>query len=379
MPPLPRLIFDSHLDLAWSAVFYNRDLTREVEEIRAREAGMTDERSRGKNVLSLPELRRAGVAVCVGTLLARSGPAQTVPTGGYKRTDLDYAAPPLAYAAAHAQLAYYRLLEEQGHLRMIRTARELDEHWAAYRAAPQTSPLGLILSMEGTDPIVTPEQAREWHAAGLRAAGLAHYGRGQHAYGTGVSGPLSATGIELLRVMDELGMILDVTHLCDVSMSQALDYFDGPVLASHHNCRALVPGDRQLTDAQIRQIVERGGGGGGGGGDIGAALDAWMLHTGWLRGQTRPDVVTLANLADHIDHVCQLAGDAHHAALGTDLDGGFGNEQTPIDLRLYRDLQKLGDILAGRGYSDRDIDAIFHDNWLDFFRRSLPQQEEPEA
>jgi membrane dipeptidase len=371
-----RLIFDSHLDLAWSAVFFNRDLTREVEEIRAREAGMTDERARGRNVLSLPELRRAGGAVCVGTLLARGGPGQAVQAGGYKRTDLDYATPSLAYSAAHAQLAYYRLLEEQGHLRMIRTARELDAHWAAYRAAPQTSPpgipLGMILSMEGTDPIVTPEQARAWYAAGLRAAGLAHYGRGQHAYGTGVSGPLSATGIELLRVMDELGMILDVTHLCDVSMSQALDYFDGPVLASHHNCRALVPGDRQLTDAQIRQIVERGG-------VIGAALDAWMLYPGWVRGQTQPDVVTLANLADHIDHVCQLAGDARHAALGTDLDGGFGNEQTPIDLRIYRDLQKLGEILASRGYADGDIDAIFHGNWLDFFRRSLPHHEEPEA
>jgi membrane dipeptidase len=289
-----------------------------------------------------------------------------VQAGGYKRTDLDYATPALAYSAAHAQLAYYRLLEQQGHLRMIRTARELDEHWTAYQAAPQTTPLGMILSMEGTDPIVTPEQAREWYAAGLRAAGLAHYGRGQHAFGTGVSGPLSATGIELLREMDELGMILDVTHLCDVSMAQALDYFDGPVLASHHNCRALVPGDRQLTDAQIKQIVERGG-------VIGAALDAWMLHPGWVRGQTLPDVVTLANLADHIDHVCQLAGDTRHSALGTDLDGGFGNEQTPIDLRVYADLQKLGEILAARNFGDDDINAIFHQNWLQFFRRSLPE------
>src|SRR5215213_7133036 len=122
---MPRLIFDSHLDLAWCAVFYNRDLTQDVEAIRARERGMTDERSRGRNVLSLPELRRAGVAVCVGTLLARGGPEQTVPAG-YKRTDLDYATPSLAYGAAHGQLAYYRLLEAQGHIRLIQTARELD-------------------------------------------------------------------------------------------------------------------------------------------------------------------------------------------------------------------------------------------------------------
>jgi membrane dipeptidase len=361
---MPRLIFDSHLDLAWCALSFNRDLTDGVAEIRARERHMTDERSRGRNVLSLPELRRAGVAVCVGTLLARGGPAQTVPTG-YKRTDLDFAAPSIAHAAAHGQLAYYRLLEAQGQIRMIGTAGALDEHWTAYAARPETTPLGVILSMEGTDPIVAPEQARDWWNAGLRAAGLAHYGRGQHAYGTGVSGPLSAAGIELLREMDDVGMILDVTHLCDLSMAQALDYFDGAVLASHHNCRALVPGDRQLTDEQIKQIVKRNG-------VIGAALDAWMLYPNWVRGETQPEVVTLAAVADHIDQVCQLAGDAKHAALGTDLDGGFGNEQTPGDLKVYGDIQALGDILAARGYADVDIDAVFHDNWLSFFRRSLP-------
>src|SRR3954452_13302118 len=149
---MPRLIFDSHLDLAWSAVFYNRDLTAPLDSIRAREAGMTDERARGNNVLCLPELRRAGVAVCVATLLARSGPAQS-PQPTYKRTDLDYAAPSLAHAAAHAQLAYYRWLEGQNLVRMIRTAPELDAHWAAYEHDPARTPLGIILSMEGTDPI----------------------------------------------------------------------------------------------------------------------------------------------------------------------------------------------------------------------------------
>jgi membrane dipeptidase len=361
---MARPIFDSHLDLAWCAVSFNRDLTLEVDEIRRREAHMTDERCRGKGVLSLPELRRAGVAVCVGTLLARGGPAQE-PKVSYKRTDLDHANPSIAHAVAHGQLAYYRLLEAQGHIRLIRTAAELDDRWAAYQQDPARTPLGLILSMEGTDPITTPDEAREWFAAGLRAAGLAHYGRGQHAYGTGVDGPLSSTGIELLRTMDDLGMILDVTHLSDHSMAQAFDYFDGPLLASHHNCRALVPGDRQLTDDQIRRIISRGG-------VIGAALDAWMLYPNWVRGVTQPEVVGLNAVADHIDHVCQLAGSAKHAALGTDLDGGFGYEQTPHDLRTYSDLQKLAGILATRGYPDADIDAIFHANWLNFFRKHLP-------
>lgn len=361
---MTRPIFDSHLDLAWSAVSFNRDLTLEVAEVRRREQGMTDAPSRGRSTLTLPELRKAGVSTCVGTLLARGGPDQK-PQTGYKRTDLDHASPSIAYAAAHAQLAYYRLLEQQGHLRFIRTREDLASHWQAARSDPQRAPLGMILSMEGTDPIVTPDQAAEWFAAGLRAAGIAHYGRSQHAYGTAVSGPLSAAGIELLRNFEDLGIILDVTHLSDHSMAQALDVYSGPVLASHHNCRALVPGDRQLTDEQIRQLISRGA-------VIGVALDAWMLYPNWVRGETKPQVVGLDAAADHIDRVCQLAGNADHSAIGSDLDGGFGTEQTPRDLDTIADLQKLAGILKCRGYSEADIDKIFHGNWLRFFSIALP-------
>jgi membrane dipeptidase len=137
------------------------------------------------------------------------------------------------------------------------------------------------------------------------------------------------------------------------------------VLASHHNCRALVPGDRQLADEQIRRLVARGA-------VIGAAFDAWMLYPGWVRGQTSPEVVSLDAVADHIDHVCQIAGDVQHAALGTDLDGGYGHEQTPRDLKVYSDLHRLADILERRGYSGQDVDAIFHGNWLRFFGETLP-------
>ena len=361
---MPRPIFDSHLDLAWNAVSFNRDLTRELDEVRRREQGMTDEPSRGNGTVTLPELRAAGVHVCVATLLARGSPDRKW-QAAYKRTDLDHANQSIACAAAHAQLAYYRLLEEQGHVRFIRSRADLDSHWQSARHVPAQSPLGIILSMEGTDPIVRPEQAREWWDAGLRAAGLAHYGRSHHACGTGTSGPLSSAGLELLRQFRRLGISLDVTHLCDQSMDQALDVYDGPVLASHHNCRALVPRNRQLSDEQIKRLVSRKA-------VIGVALDAWMLCPGWVRGKTAPEVIGLDAVADHIDHVCQLAGSPFHSAIGSDLDGGFGHEQTPHDLKRYRDLQKLADILASRGYSDEDVDLIFHGNWLRFFREHLP-------
>jgi membrane dipeptidase len=362
---MPRLIFDAHLDLAWNALSFDRDLTLSIEQIRAREAGMTDEPSRGNNTVSLPELRRAGVAVCVVTLLARSGP--DVPLRATcKRTDLDHASQTIASAVARGQLAYYRLLERQEFARIIRTASQLDAHWREYSNDPDRTPLGIIFSMEGADPIVDAAQLREWHDIGLRALGLAHYGRSHYACGTGVDGPLSEQGGRLLDVMGKLRIILDVTHLSDRSLAEALDRFDGPVLASHHNCRALVSGDRQLSDEQIRALLARDA-------VIGVALDAWMLYPHWQRGQTNRELVSLASVADHIDHICQLAGNANHAALGSDLDGGFGTEQTPRDLDTIADLQKLAPILESRGYPDADIDAIFHTNWLRLFRRALPE------
>ena len=151
-------IIDAHLDLAWNATSFNRDLTLSVEALRQREAHMTDMRARGHCTTTLPELRRAGVAICVATLLARGGPTQK-PKPFYNRIDLDYANQDIAYAAAQGQLAYYHLFEQQGHLRILRTRGDLDAHWAAWLQAPETTPLGIILSMEGCDPIVTPDQA----------------------------------------------------------------------------------------------------------------------------------------------------------------------------------------------------------------------------
>jgi membrane dipeptidase len=232
--------------------------------------------------------------------------------------------------------------------------------------APATAPLGIILSMEGADSILDPEQAAAWWNDGLRVVGPVHYGRNRYAYGTATDGPLSIAGVKLLKQFMRLGIILDVTHLSDRSFSHALEVYSGPILASHHNCRALVPGDRQLTDPQIRTLIQRDA-------VIGTAFDAWMLYPGWKRGKTRPAVLSLAAAADHLDHICQLAGSTRHCALGTDLDGGFGTEQTPRDLDTYTNVHKLEAILARRGYRRADIDAIFHGNWLRFFTAALPE------
>ncbi len=248
---------------------------------------------------------------------------------------------------------------------MIRTRGELEGLWAEWRDG-EDAPLGCILSMEGADPIVDVNQAEVWFERGLRTACVAHYGPSAYAMGTGGDGPLTAAGMELLREFDRLGVILDLVHTADTAFSQALDFYARPVFCSHGNCRALVPGDRQLSDEQIKQIASRGG-------VIGAVCDAWMIVPGYRVGGESNKTATLEDLADHVDHICQLLGNARHSAIGSDLDGGFGHEQTPAEIGTIADLHKFAETLARRGYTDAQIDGIFHGNWLRFFGEALPQ------
>lgn len=352
------LIFDAHLDLSMNALEWNRDLTRPVTEIRRREEGRTDKVDRAKGTVSLPEMRRGQVGLCVATLIAR-----------YVRPDNPlpgWHSPEIAWAQTQGQLAWYRAMEEAGELVQICDMAGLDRHVRLWQdVPPDRAPIGYVLSLEGADSILTPAHLERAYAQGLRAIGPAHYGPGRYAYGTHASAPLEPQGRELLAEMERLGIILDATHLCDEVFWQALDCFHGPVWASHSNCRALVPDQRQFDDRQIKALIERGA-------VIGAALDAWMMVPGWIRGKTTPDEagVKLAHMLDHIDHVCQLAGNARHAAVGTDLDGGYGREQSPADLDTIADLQRLPDMLRGRGYSEADVALILHGNWIRFLREA---------
>jgi membrane dipeptidase len=355
------LVFDAHLDLAWNAIDWNRDLRLPVDEIRRleREQGLAG-KGRGLGTVSFPELRKGKVAVFIATLLARLLRPGAMPA--VQR----YASMPAAYAAARGQLGYYRALESEGVLRWIRDWPTLEAHLREWKSDENgRQPLGFILSMEGADPVLKPEQVQEWYDAGLRIIGPAHYGPSPYARGHNMQGGLFEQGPDLLREMQRAGMILDVTHLSDECFYQALDIFGGAVLASHHNCRALVNDPRQLTDHQIERLIDRGA-------VIGAALDAWMMMPGWIRGETTPETagVKLDHVVDHLDRVCQLAGNHRHAAIGTDLDGGFGREQSPMDLDTIADLQRLPDLLRKRGYEAAAIEGIMYENWVRFFQEA---------
>lgn len=351
-------IFDAHLDLALNAVDWNRDLSCSVDAIRRQEheLGMTDP-GRGTNTLSLPELRAADVRVCLTTLLARQEPRINDSFG--------WISPETCYAMAHAHLAYYRAAERRGWLRTLRTQRDLEKHLEADAMVSAEAPLGVILTMEGADPLLTPETIFEFHEQGLRALGLTHYGDNRYGGGTLSEKPLGPGADQILKHCETLGITIDMTHLSDPAFWQVAESFQGRVHASHQNSRHICDWQRQFSDDQIRFLIERDG-------VLGVAFDVIMLQPDFIRGVSLP-TVTLDRAIEQIEHVADLAGGTlRHVGLGTDLDGGYGNEQTPVDLRRYRDLCDLENRLRQRGYQDVDIASIFHGNWCRFFRESLP-------
>ena len=352
------LIIDGHLDLAMNALEWNRDFTREVEFIRVQEQGLDDKPDRGKGTVSLPSMRKGRVAICVATQIARFvTPANKLP--GWK-------SPAQAWAMTQGQLAWYRAMEDAGEMVQITDLRSLENHLAAWRDPSPSLPVGYILSLEGADSLVNLRYLERAWEYGLRAIGPAHYGPGTYAQGTDASGSLPAKGKELLKEMERLGMILDISHLNDACFFEAFDLFHGNIWASHNNCRVFVPHNRQLADEQIRMLIERDA-------VIGIALDAWMMVPGWKRGESTPASmgVSLIQAVQNIEHICEMAGNSMHVAIGSDLDGAFGREQCPTDIETIADLQKIAVILKERGFKPADIENIMYANWLRIFRKSL--------
>ncbi|TVP99262.1 MAG: peptidase [Planctomycetaceae bacterium] len=354
------LMFDAHLDLALNAVDWNRDLRSSVDDIRAQELSLEmTQKGRGRGTLSLPELREAGMGICLTTLLARQEKEIN--------HEMGWLTPQTCYAMAHAHLAYYRAMEREGWMRMLTTREDLADHFVAYRADPEKTPLGFILTMEGADPVLTPDTIEEFYQHGLRAIGLTHYGANRYGGGTRCEVGLALDAIPLLKNIERLGMTVDVTHLSDVAFWQLLDHFGGPIHASHQNSRRLSSWQRQFSDEQYQAVIDRGG-------VIGIAFDVIMLQHGYVRGLTPPQM-TIERAVENIDLVCQLAGNTKHVGIGTDLDGGYGNEQTPTDLNRYTDLSRiLPPLLEKRGYSAEDISMILHGNWMRFFGDVLPSK-----
>lgn len=350
-------IFDAHLDLSMNAMEWNRDLRQPLSKINAREYGLTDKPDRGNAVVSLPELRSGNIGLVVATQIARFV-APDSPLPGWH-------SPQQAWAQTQAQLAWYKAMEEAGEMVQITEGGGLEKHLALWQndTPNDSKPIGYILSLEGADSLISVDYVEKAYEYGLRAIGPAHYGAGRYANGTDATGKMNQNGLDLLKKMASLNMILDATHLCDDAFWQAMAHFDGAVWASHNLCRSIVDHNRQFSDDQIKELIQRNA-------VIGAAFDAWMIVPNWVRGQSTPLSMdcNIEKIIDHIDHICQIAGNALHVGIGSDLDGGYGREQCPYDVETIADLQKIPVLLKKRGYTEGDVENIMHGNFLRFLR-----------
>jgi membrane dipeptidase len=286
------------------------------------------------------------------------------------------------------QVSYYRRLcdDHPDAFRLIRSRKDLKEvldMWEAspaYLPAPRpaypeeeadprpavTHPVGIVMLMEGAESLREPKEMEDWFAMGARLAGPVWAGT-RLCGGTMEPGGFTGEGFELLDVMASLGMILDISHMNEKSALQALDHYPGVVAATHANARALIknaPNERHLTDQVIRRLVERDG-------VMGVIPFNRFLNADWRSSDDR-QTITLRTLAAHIDHICQIAGDARHAGIGTDFDGGFGWPSVPYEINTIADLQKLAPILAESGYTEESIADIFGQNWRRHLERTLP-------
>jgi membrane dipeptidase len=203
--------------------------------------------------------------------------------------------------------------------------------------------------MENADPILEPKQFEEWYERGVRIVGPA-WKASRYAGGTGQPGPLTALGDELLEVMSSFNAILDLSHLAEEACLQALDRYQGVIIASHSNPRRFRDTDRHLADNTIRLLAERDG-------VMGIVAYNRFLNDDWTLADTKR-ALPLSVYVDAIDYVCQITGSAAHVGIGTDLDGGFGAECTPDGLDTVMDLLTIGTALSQRGYTQGDVEAI---------------------
>jgi membrane dipeptidase len=361
------LIIDSHEDIAWNMLTYGRDYTRSAYETRRLEAGTATPERNGDCTVGWPEYQRGRVAAVFATLFAT--PARKKEAGD----TIFYADSQTAHRLYRGQIDLYRKLVDShpDQFRLVASTKELDsviEHWSKSVGEGEGHPVGIIYLMEGADGIRSPDELAEWYDLGLRMIGLAWAGT-RYCGGTSEPGSLTEEGRKLISAMADYNFILDLSHMDEAAAHESLDRYEGPVMATHSNCAALMKGaetNRHVPDTVIRGLIEREG-------VMGVIPLNTFLKVGWLRKSgSRKEEVSLDTLIAHIDYICQLAGNANHAGIGSDFDGGFGLQSIPSELDTIADLQMIASRLMERGYSESDAANILGGNWLRFLRKHLP-------
>ena len=360
------LIVDAHEDIANNILNFGRDYTRAAVETRRleRESGSAVPEHNGETLLGWPDYQRGRVAVVFSTLFVSPIRRRIGEWDTQVYADFDQ-----AHRLYRTQLdTYHKLTDEAPDcFRLIASRADLETvlaHWADSKA--ENHPVGLVPLMEGAEGVRTPTELDEWWEWGVRVIGPAWAGT-RFCGGTRDPGPLTDDGRLLLKAMADIGFTLDLSHMDELSARQSLDFYPGPIIASHANAAALVPGydgNRLLQDGLIQGILERDG-------IIGVVPFCRFLDFEWKFGDPR-DRITLETLAAHVDRICQMAGDARHVGLGSDFDGGFGLSAVPAGVDTIADLQKLGPVLAAKGYNDGQVAAVLGGNWLRHLQTFLP-------
>ena len=314
------MIVDGHLDIAWNALAFGR--------------GFDSPGTKGF-LVTRSALESAGVGLVFATLFAAPAVEEMVETGSYYRNARE------ARLLALNQLGYYGAVG----LPLVRRRRDLSRQG-----------LQAVILMEGADPIESPEQVGDWWERGVRIVGLA-WQRTRFSGGTNAPGGLTAAGRRLLPALARKGLILDLSHLAEQAVEDVFGLWRGHLIASHSNAQALVPGDRQVSDATVAEIGRRGG----------------MVGVSFYRGHLRTDGrrPTLDDVVRHVRHLAGAAGSAEHVGLGTDLDGGFAADASPF--RSLSQLAQLGPRLR-RHFSATEVEGILGENWLRFLERALPSR-----
>ncbi len=319
------MIVDAHLDIAWNAISSGRGFLSPPAP---------------RYVISRSSLAAAGVGLVFATLY--TAPARA---GRAMRTRFVYENEHEAHIMAVAQVNYYRSCG----LRLIRTKGDLDSYVRGWRKGQ----VAAVMLMEGADPVETPSQLGAWTDMGVRIIGPA-WGATRYCGGTGAPGGLTDLGVQLLKAMRRKRVILDLSHMADKAVADALAMWRGPIIASHSNARELVPGDRQITDATAAEVARRDG----------------MLGVSFYQHHLRKSGrSSLDDVVRQTVHLAKAAGGPEHVGLGTDLDGGFDSRYAP-----FRDLAELKG-LPGRlrkHFSRAQVEGVMGANWIDFLRRSLP-------
>jgi len=349
--PAGRRWFDAHLDLAWLAEV-GRDMHVEPEEARGR---------LHPAAVTLPSLAEGGVRACLGTIFTESVVDSSSPgaeTGAFAYPAGDAEA---ARGAGVRQLKLYHAWRDAGLISLL-PGRVCSAGVAAQGSGDGEAPLAVGILVECADPIREPDALGWWVERGVIAIGLTWANGSRYAGGNAGGGGLTDLGRELIRGMEELGVVQDISHLSQRALDDVLDATDATVVATHSNCRALLGGDgakgwqRHLPDEAIAEIARRGG-------VVGLNLCSNFL----ARMEGKPRRATIDECCAHIEHMCEVIGDRAHVGLGSDMDGGFSAAWLPRGIDRPADLEKLAEALGSRGWTEAEVEGFAWGNWARFW------------